>query len=373
MSYPKDATMKIIWLLLLFINILFANSLVIKESDVKLLINGQTFDMKKDQNLTLEVGTKVCFLEGNGKVIINFEGNDPGLISNTKLYTLDHTTSDCFMVEVNEIYPIIDYESLQTCYRFGKESFRQSLKIPEDIIVGWIVAEIDPEPVSTFLSFQFPSSDQNPSLDVQCSDLNMKDKKECYRDNFGNHIQKVLFELKDDAMYLHTTYFQIPYRNENHTIHHTIESKDHKLSKGVKVPCTPTKALIRVPNIKNGSKKQKLLKSIDITDVIIHDIDYNKNLVIAVGESNTLEDRLFRAQHGNYLRQPIALLSIDGGTLWRRIQKEYWGVDYFNKVSIKDKKNILIIGLSHDKESSSSFISSDAGKNWEEVSENTDK
>lgn len=63
--------MKIIWLVLLSINILFANHLIVKEGDVTLLINNHIVEVSKDQNLTLNPGTMVCFLQGDGKVFID--------------------------------------------------------------------------------------------------------------------------------------------------------------------------------------------------------------------------------------------------------------------------------------------------------------
>jgi len=86
--------MRILWLILFSINILFANSLIVKEGDVKLLINGQTIDVKKDQNLTLEEGSMVCFLSGDGKVIID----------NTK--QLDNKTRDCYQLPIKDNFDI---------------------------------------------------------------------------------------------------------------------------------------------------------------------------------------------------------------------------------------------------------------------------
>ncbi len=54
----------------ILINILFSNTLIVKRGDVQLLINNQTVDIKKDQNLTLEKGSTVCFISGDGIVNI---------------------------------------------------------------------------------------------------------------------------------------------------------------------------------------------------------------------------------------------------------------------------------------------------------------
>ena len=85
--------MRILWILFIFINVLFANSLMVKEGDVKLLINGQTVEVKKDQNLTLEEGSMVCFLSGDGKVIIGDK-------------QLDNKTRDCYQLPIKENFDI---------------------------------------------------------------------------------------------------------------------------------------------------------------------------------------------------------------------------------------------------------------------------
>ena len=92
--------MRILLLILFSVNILFANSLVVKEGDVTLLINGQTVEVQKDQNLTLEEGSMVCFLSGVGKVLIN----------NSK--QLDHETPDCYQLPIKEDFDIDAFMSL---------------------------------------------------------------------------------------------------------------------------------------------------------------------------------------------------------------------------------------------------------------------
>ena len=264
---------------------------------------------------------------------------------------------------IDETYS--DSISSPTCYRFNKEDFHESLKIAEDVIVDYVVAEIDPEPTSMFLSFRFASSNQIPSVDFQClisyHDNNTDSNYEevCT----GGNNEKIKFYIKDNAMYLHTEHLSLPLANKSIT--HYIYSKNTKLSKGLEVTCSPRKAQIRMMNVKGGSKKKKLLESININDVIIHNIDYNENVAIAVGEDNSLEDRLYRCQNGNHLRDPIVLRSTDNGKLWEKVKKEYWGVDYFNMASVIDKKNIIISGPSYN-QTSIIFTSSDLGKSWKE-------
>jgi len=81
---------QIIVFFILGITFLFANHLIVKDGDVKLLINGQEFNVPKDRNLTLEPGTMICFIAGEGTAIIN---------SNVKL---NNKNPECYQVPVDE-------------------------------------------------------------------------------------------------------------------------------------------------------------------------------------------------------------------------------------------------------------------------------
>lgn len=62
---------KIILFLMLNVTFLFANYLTVKGGDVTVLINGQEFNIPKDHNLTVKSGTMICFVKGEGTVIID--------------------------------------------------------------------------------------------------------------------------------------------------------------------------------------------------------------------------------------------------------------------------------------------------------------
>jgi|GEM_PF-2633522 len=85
---------KIILFLMLSVTFLFANNLIVKDANVTLLINGQKIELAKDQNLTLETGTMVCFFKGNGKVIIN------------NIKQLDKNSPDCYQIPVKDNFDI---------------------------------------------------------------------------------------------------------------------------------------------------------------------------------------------------------------------------------------------------------------------------
>lgn len=79
---------------MLSVTFLFANNLIVKDANVTLLINGQKIELAKDQNLTLETGTMVCFFKGNGKVIIN------------NIKQLDKNSPDCYQIPVKDDFDI---------------------------------------------------------------------------------------------------------------------------------------------------------------------------------------------------------------------------------------------------------------------------
>ncbi len=118
--------MRIIWFILFSINTLFANSLIVKEGDVRLLINGQTMDVTKDQILTLEEASMVCFLEGDGKVIIN----------NTK--QLDNKTHDCYQLPIKDDFDIdaLISSSKHSIALLSKENTSESSSDTEDLILS---------------------------------------------------------------------------------------------------------------------------------------------------------------------------------------------------------------------------------------------
>jgi len=64
--------MKIIFLAIFTASFLFAvDTLVVKEGYAFLLVNNEGVKVQKDQNLTLASGSKICFLAGDGIVLIN--------------------------------------------------------------------------------------------------------------------------------------------------------------------------------------------------------------------------------------------------------------------------------------------------------------
>jgi esterase/lipase superfamily enzyme len=83
---------KILYLWIIFsINYLFSSTLIVEKADVLLLINGQEFTIPKDQNLTLKPGTMVCFLKGNGNVIID------------STIKLNQKNPECYQIPIDNI------------------------------------------------------------------------------------------------------------------------------------------------------------------------------------------------------------------------------------------------------------------------------
>ncbi len=67
---------------------------MVKKDDVTLLINGQEVQVPKDHNLTLKEGTMVCFLKGNGIVIVD------------KKMQLDKKNKACYQIPVKDDFTL---------------------------------------------------------------------------------------------------------------------------------------------------------------------------------------------------------------------------------------------------------------------------
>jgi hypothetical protein len=50
---------------------LFASELIVKKADVKISINGEEKELIKDSEISIDPGSTICFLDGDGKVIID--------------------------------------------------------------------------------------------------------------------------------------------------------------------------------------------------------------------------------------------------------------------------------------------------------------
>ena len=81
---------KLIFFLILNFTFLFASQLIVKNADVKLIINGQEFVVPEDQNLSMKPGTMVCFVDGNGTAMIDFK------------IKLNSKNPDCYQVPLDE-------------------------------------------------------------------------------------------------------------------------------------------------------------------------------------------------------------------------------------------------------------------------------
>lgn len=63
--------MRILGLTLLASSLVLANSLVVKKGDVEISLNNLPKKMKKGEELSLDYGTSVCFMEGKGRIVVN--------------------------------------------------------------------------------------------------------------------------------------------------------------------------------------------------------------------------------------------------------------------------------------------------------------
>ena len=257
----------------------------------------------------------------------------------------------------NKINNILEPQE-QVCYKFSKDDFNETLKIPEDIIVNIGALNED-----------------NEAIGIKTTSLN-KDKFFYYCDKNGDDsykcsgldsIESFQFQLRDGFAYFHADYLEMT--SDSGAFLHRIKSKSSNFSKGVKTSCyKPLKPILEVKDIKKGSKKDKFLQSINIDDVIIYDIDYHKNFVVAVGEDNSPKTRA--AQYTGYAYTSLIIKSTDGGKTWQRVKSE--DMTYNEHVVVLDDKSAIVSSFSEDM-GGAIEASFDAGEKWKTVVKHGDK
>lgn len=238
----------------------------------------------------------------------------------------------------------------QVCYLFKKEDFNHTSNIVDDLILDVASRE--------YIGFKFSSSRKSFSgyygKFFECVEQE-SNHFECSR---WDSIEKMDYYMKDDAMYLHIDYLQVS--TEDDSLIHHIKSKDHHFVKGTLAPCyLPMEAVISVDNVKNGSLKDQLLHSITIKDVIIYDLAFHKDLVIAVGEDNSPKTREYQSQDEHH--ESLILRSTNGGKTWERVGP----VDSIphDHVIVLDEEQI-VIASSIEGAGGEILTSSDGGKSW---------
>ena len=249
---------------------------------------------------------------------------------------------------------------LHACYIFNKENFNETLQLPEDIIAHIIY--IDNVPRHLDFNFFIPSeytTFQNDALSsLGCLDDLNDSKRVSFECKGYNTIEKVKFYMEDNSIYLYADYIQIA-SNSNTTLYR-IKSKDMTFTKGVKTPCyLSEEPSVAVKNVKKGSKQERLLKSIDIKDVIISDIVYHKDLAIAIGEDNSPRTRELRSE--DMYDKPVILRSTNNGKEWQKTGEEI-EVLIDNLIMVDQKR--IIISASMEGSGGSIWVSSDSGENW---------
>lgn len=121
-------------------------------------------------------------------------------------------------------------------------------------------------------------------------------------------------------------------------------------------------SIIWVSNVKKGSKKDKLLQTIHMKDVIIYDLDHHENLVIAVGEDNSPQTRKRQYDEEGY-SLPIILRSTNSGKSWKKLTDPGEEGDAHSEVIILDEKRIIVASV-YEAAGTYMHISSDGGDHW---------
>jgi len=237
----------------------------------------------------------------------------------------------------------------KVCYQFEKEDFNHTSKIADDLIIDITSKE--------YIGVKSSSSRKLSVNDTKyfgCVD-HEPGHYECSR---WDSIEKMHYYIQDDTMYLHVDYLQSPIEDDS-IIHH-IRSKDKNFAQGSLTPCyLSMDPVIAVENINKETPKAHLLQSIKIMDVIIYDLDYHKDLVIAVGEDNSPRTRELQSQDEHH--ESIILRSKNGGKEWERVDQGS-SVPHDHVIVLDDKQ--IIIASSIEGFGGEVLISSDGGDTW---------
>ena len=114
--------------------------------------------------------------------------------------------------------------------------------------------------------------------------------------------------------------------------------------------------------IKSEKRKKILFNSITIKDVIIYDLDYYNDLVIAVGEDASEETRKLQAMDEHH--ESLMLRSTDGGKHWSKLSEgEESSVPHDTVIVLNEKR--ILVASSIEAAGGSIILSEDAGKTWE--------
>ncbi|NOR56528.1 MAG: hypothetical protein GQ531_10000, partial [Sulfurovum sp.] len=221
-----------------------------------------------------------------------------------------------------------------------------------------------------YIDFKIPLSNEEPDISPYAQTLTCtKNEAGIYACLDQDNLGATQVYVKDESLYLHVDYVQIHPNfdpSEANKIIHHVKSKDKTFVKGIKSPCYASmETIFKVKDIKKGSKKEELLQSITMKDVIIHDLAYQGDLVIAVGSDNAADQRgeyLYFSDREGY-RPGIVLKSIDGGKHWEKKQSDTF--PEFSNVIILNDHSIMAFSTAGYEPLMTSL---DEGKTWSSAS-----
>ncbi|UFH58126.1 WD40/YVTN/BNR-like repeat-containing protein [Sulfurovum mangrovi] len=243
------------------------------------------------------------------------------------------------------------------CYQFNKNNFQSHINIEnfDDenvfmIIRGYGIAPSDSPQVSIVYDV-----DQDLRGFSNCT-IKQKGHFDCQSTNTSS----LSFSFRDNTMLLEIDQVELS-QNFHGDSRYILNAKGENPIQGKKVTCEqPIKTKIYA-KIKKGSIEEKVLKSIDINNIVVKDFKMFENKMIVLGEYDSLEEREKGLLEEHYFPL-VVLLTNDRGKHWKKIVnfEQHAPLSFFEVIDSEH----MIIGMSNEGAGGYIITSIDGGKNW---------
>ena len=247
---------------------------------------------------------------------------------------------------------------IQECVTIDKANLTSTLKDNTEILLR--TRRVGNEIYDIAFNLDTPNNDEYFTLYCE-HDSKEENNYICTIDDTLQKVQINTINKKISSINLE--YFEIPVFQNSLT--HRFKGKIDDFGDMKASPCYKDKnAIFDLGTTGTDSKKEKYLKAITLKNIIVYDLAYKDNLVIALAEDNSVEFReeyyaLETMRDHEIQLAPILLKSIDNGKNWEKIDAPIYDTNYY--ITVEDNKTIV---LTQENDWQEQRISKDAGKTW---------